>query len=57
MERLDVLVDVEDIRLMELRARVQAVKPHVPEPGDADYQDAESIAYCREARHASASDC
>ena len=49
MSRLDELVDTSDPVLKELRRRVQQCKPHVPEPGDADYLTPEQIAYIRAA--------
>jgi len=38
------LTDVDDPRLVELRRKVREGKPHVPKPGDADYQTPEQIA-------------
>ncbi len=38
------LTDIDDPRLVELRRNVQERKPHVPKPGDADYQTPEQIA-------------
>ena len=39
--------EVNDPALAELRRRVQEAKPHVPQPGDADYQTPEQVAWIR----------
>ena len=45
--KLERFCEVDNPALAELRRRVKEAKPHVPQPGDADYQTPEQVAWIR----------
>jgi hypothetical protein len=44
--------EINDPRILELRDRVRTCPPHVPQPGDPDYQTPEQVARIKRERAA-----